>query len=87
MKNVLDYLNTLDTQFIEQFYSVRINKNQLYLQGYVNKQNLISVQHLGAITINETWIVVNYTHEGINVEITLTISEWEGILPYVTVVK
>ena len=75
MKNVLEYLNTLDAQFIEQFYSVCINKNQLYLQGHVNKQNLISVQNLGAITINETWIVINYTHEQINVKITLTLSE------------
>ena len=75
MKNVLDYLNTLDAEFIEQFYSVRINKNTLYLQGYVNKQNLIAVQNLGAITINETWIVVSYAVDTIQIEITLTVEE------------
>ena len=75
MKNVLDYLNTLDAQFIEQFYSVRINKNFLYLQGRANKQNLVAVQHLGAVSIHETWIVVNYSVDTIQIEITLTLEE------------
>ena len=75
MKNVLDYLNTLNAQFIEQFYSVRIIKNQLYLQGCANKQNLVAVQHLGAVSIHETWIVVNYSVDTIQIEITLTLQE------------
>jgi hypothetical protein len=75
MKNVLDYLNTLDAEFIEQFYSVRINKNFLYLQGRANKQNLVAVQHLGAVNIYETWIVVSYAVDTIQIEITLTLEE------------
>lgn len=75
MKDVLDYLNTLDAKFIEQFYSVRIIKNQLYLQGRANKQNLVAVQHLGAVSIHETWIVVNYSVDTIQIEITLTLEE------------
>jgi hypothetical protein len=75
MNEILKYLNTLEPQFLEQFYSIRINKNTLYLQGHVNKQNLISVQHLGTVNINETWITVSYAVDAIQIEITLTLQD------------
>lgn len=74
MYNVVEYLNGFDERFLELFYSIRINKNELYLKGYVNKDTLIAVQYMGVPKINETFIEISYlSSTGVNVKITLTL--------------
>jgi len=74
MYDVVEYLNGFEEKFIELFFSIRINKNQLYLQGYVNKDTLIAVQYMGVPKINETFIEISYfTAGGIDVRIVLTL--------------
>jgi len=74
MYNVIEYLNGFEKKFIELFYSIRINKNQLYLQGYVNKETLIAVQSMGVPKINEMSITISYfSAGGIDVKIVLTL--------------
>jgi len=74
MYNVIEYLNSFEEKFLELFYSIRINNNQLYLQGYVNKETLIAVQYMGVPKINETFIEISYfTASGIDVRIVLTL--------------
>lgn len=74
MQNVLNYLNGWDEEFIELFYSIRINRNELYLQGHVNKETLIAVQDLGTPKIASDWIEISYTAtNGVIVAITLTL--------------
>jgi len=76
MYNVVEYLNGWDESFIELFYSIRINKNELYLQGYVNKDTLIAVENMGVPKIAATLIQIEYTSTtGIEVRITLTLPE------------
>ena len=77
MKNVLDYLNTLEPEFLERFYCISVRRDSLHLQGHANANNLIAVCNLGAITKNDAmkWIDVEYTHDKINVQITLTLLE------------
>jgi hypothetical protein len=74
MYNVVEYLNGFDEKFIELFYSIRINKNHLYLQGYVNKDTLVAVENMGVPKIAATCIEIKYTSTtGIEVCITLTL--------------
>ena len=74
MYNVVEYLNGFDEKFLELFYSIRINKNELYLQGYVNKETLIAVQSMGVPKINEMSITISYfSASGIDVKIVLTL--------------
>lgn len=76
MNDVLNYLNGFDHKFIELFYCIRITKNELHLQGYVNKDTLIAVENMGVPKIADTFIHIEYkSTTGIGVTITLTLSE------------
>lgn len=74
MYNVVEYLYSHNDKFLELFYSIRINNNQLYLQGYVNKDTLVAVEHMGVPTIADTNIQIEYkSTTGIEVRIILTL--------------
>ena len=76
MQKSLNYLNGFDEKFIELFYSIRINKNELFMQGRVNKETLIAIQDFGTPKIASDWIQISYTATNdVIVEITLTLPE------------
>jgi hypothetical protein len=74
MKNELDYLNGFDVNFLELFYSVRINAKQIYFQGYANRKSLKAVRTMGNLKMVDEYLEMEYISSSqIKVCITLTL--------------
>lgn len=74
MKNELEYLASLEADFLSLFYAIRINRNSIALQGHLTKESLKRCTLLTRLELSEqNFLEGIYIVNDIHIAICLTV--------------
>jgi hypothetical protein len=74
MKNELEYAASMEADFLSLFYSIRINRNSITLQGHLTKESLKRCAEFTRLELSEqNFLEGIYIVNDIHIAIVLTV--------------
>jgi len=74
MKNELELLTSMEADFLSLFYSIRLNRGSITLQGNLTAESVKRCRELSRLELSEqNYLIGSAIIDGINIEFCLTV--------------